>query len=169
MTALFVKCTGSTLTPASKAAQIAMEHLPRGVELKIEPKQPRNGKFHRMSWAFFTYVADALNDGPVNEPWQPDDVKDDLLVATGHCKIRPMSRAERARNNIPEGAKAFRSIPTSISWSAMDEVAFSRFMEAAMVYVRDDLCPWIEDSPHWAQIESILRASHLTDGSEPTP
>lgn len=159
MTALFVECTGHSLTPASKAAQIAMEHLPRGVPLRIEPKQPRNGKFHRMAWAFFTYVAEALNDGPAGAHWTPDDVKDDLLVATGHAKVRPMSGSERRRWNAPQGAIV--AVPKSISWSSMDEVAFSRFMAGAMTYVRDELCVWIEESPHWSEIESILRASHL--------
>lgn len=167
MTALFVKSTGTALLPDSKAAQIALaEFLPRGVPLKIEPRQPRNLQFHKLAWAFFTYVASALNDGPAGARWTPDDVKDDLLVATGHAKVRPMSRTERERNNVPAGAAAVVAVPKSISFSSMDQDQFGRFMEAAFIYVRDDLCRWIEGSPHWEQIGAILAACHM---AEPRP
>ncbi len=162
MTTLFVQSTGSALVPVSRAAQIALGSLPRGVPLKVEPKQPRNGKFHRMAWAFFTYVAEALNDGPAGAHWTPEDVKNDLLVATGHAKMRPLSGGERRRLNAPAGSVV--AVPKSISFSAMDQAEFSAFMEAAMLYVRDDLCRWIEGSPHWDEIGAILRAAHLTEG-----
>lgn len=49
----------------------------------------------------------------------------------------------------------------SISFAAMGGDDFGRFMDAAFAYVRDTLCVWIEGSPHWADIQTILRESHM--------
>lgn len=160
----FVRREGYTLIPTSKAGQIALERLKPGAIYRIEPIQPRNGKQHRLFWAFVTYVADALNDGPTGATWSAQNVKDDLLVATGRTRNRPMTRLERARHNVPEGAVAIVARPVSISFVAMDGDAFSAFMEDAMVYVRDHLAPWIEASDHWPDIEKILLASFLLRG-----
>jgi hypothetical protein len=51
------------------------------------------------------------------------------------------------------------AVPSSISFAAMDGQAFSAFMERAFAYVRDDLAPWIAESEHWPEIETILRES----------
>lgn len=157
----FVRREGSVLIPACKAGQLAVERLRRGALYKIEPTQPRNGKQHRLFWAFVTYVADALNDGPTSATWTAENVKDDLLVATGRTRNRPMTRLERARHNVPDGTLAVVARPVSISFVAMGGDEFSVFMEDAMAYVRDHLAPWIEASDHWPEIEKILAASAL--------
>lgn len=156
MTAFFVKNTGSALLPASKAAQMELEKLAKGVPLKVEPKQPRNGKQHRLFWAFASYVADALNDGPTNRQWSQTDVVAHLKLATGHVTTMKLSRRDQERLGVE-----YAAVPASISFAAMDGQAFSEFMERAFVYVRDDLCRWIEDSEHWPEIEAILRESGL--------
>ena len=155
----FVRNTGRSLVPYSKAAQMALDGLPKGVPLRIDPKQPRNAKFHRLAWAFYTYVADALNDGPAGALWSPESVKDDLLVATGRCTVRPMTRAERGRLGVPDGVQAVIARPGSIKFSRMDEAEFGAFMADAMAYVAGDLCRWIEGSDHWQEIRQILRES----------
>jgi hypothetical protein len=162
----FVRREGSVLVPASKAGQLALEKLRHGVLCKIEPSQPRNGKQHRLFWAFVTYLAEALNDGPTGAIWTAENVKDDLLVATGRTRNRPMTRLERARHNVPPDIVAIVARPVSISFVAMGGDEFSAFMDDAMAYVRDHLAPWIEASDHWAEIEKILVASFLMQGDE---
>lgn len=153
---LFVRSNGKALLPTSHAAQIALEALPRGVPLRVDPKQPRNSKFHRMAWAFATYVAKALNDGPTAKEWTAEDAMTHLKLATGNVETMKLSRkmAGRLRQD-------FAAVPKSISFAKMDEAAFGKFMDAAMTYVRDDLAPWIEDSEDWPHIVEILRASHM--------
>jgi len=85
----FVRRIENVLIPTSKAGQLAIEKLKFGTLYKIEPKQPRNSKQHRLFWAFLSYVADALNDGPTGATWTAENVKDDLLVATGRTRNRP--------------------------------------------------------------------------------
>lgn len=162
----FARREGSVLVPASKAGQLAIEKLRHGALYKIEPTQPRNGKQHRLFWAFVTYVAEALNDGPTGATWSAENVKDDLLVATGRTRNRPMSRIERARHNVSPDSVAIVARPVSISFVAMGGDEFSGFMDDAMAYVRDHLAPWIEASDHWPEIEKILVASFLMRGDE---
>lgn len=162
----FVRREGSVQVPASKSGQLALEKLRHGAFYKIEPTQPRNGKQHRLFWAFVTYVAEALNDGPTGAIWSAENVKDDLLVATGRTRNRPMTRVERARHNVPQDVVAIVARPVSISFVAMGGDEFSGFMDDAMAYVRDHLAPWIEASDHWPEIEKILVASFLMRGDE---
>lgn len=161
----FVRRIENVLVPTSKAGQLAIEKLKFGALYKIEPKQPRNNKQHRLFWAFATYVAEALNDGPAGAMWTAENVKDDLLVATGRTRNRPMTRVERARHNVPDGAVAVVARPVSISFVSMSGDEFSAFMDDAMAYVRDHLAHWIEASDHWPEIEKILVASYMLRGS----
>ena len=158
MATLFCKRAGMALVPQSKAALIVMEALPQGVALKIEAIQPRNGKQHRLFWAFATYVSEALNDSPAPSmvAWTPDRVVELLKLATGHVELAALPPKDARRLGVTHVA-----LPKSISFAAMDGAEFSRFMEAAMIYVRDELCRWIEGSPYWAEIQAILRASYL--------
>ena len=162
----FVRRIENVLVPTSKAGQLAIEKLKFGALYKIEPKQPRNSKQHRLFWAFVTYVAEALNDGPAGAIWTAENVKNDLLVATGRTRNRPMTRVERARHNVSDGAVAVVARPVSISFVSMSGDEFSAFMDDAMAYVRDHLAPWIEASDHWPEIEKILVASFMLRGDE---
>lgn len=162
----FVRRIENVLVPTSKAGQLAIEKLKFGALYKIEPKQPRNSKQHRLFWAFATYVAEALNDGPAGAMWTAENVKDDLLVATGRTRNRPMTRVERAQHNVPDGAVAVVARPVSISFVSMSGDEFSAFMDDAMAYVRDHLAPWIEASDHWPEIEKILVASFMLRGEQ---
>lgn len=162
----FVRRIENVLVPTSKAGELAIEKLKFGALYKVEPKQPRNPKQHRLFWAFATYVAEALNDGPAGADWSAEDVKDDLLVATGRTRDRKMTRIERMRHNVPADAVAIVSRPVSISFAKMEGEAFSTFMDDAMAYVRDHLAPWIEASDHWPEIEKILVASFMLRGDD---
>jgi hypothetical protein len=161
MPTLFVISDGKRLVPHSKAAAIALEKLNRGVPLKIDPKQPRNVKAHRLFWAFATYVADALNDGPGAKDWTQDDVVDLLKLATGHVRMLKLPLKDAARLGTPIAA-----MPASISFAAMDQQAFGKFMDRAFIYTRDELCPWINESPHWKEIAAILAQSKLMEPTE---
>jgi hypothetical protein len=162
----FVRKQGSALVPTSRAGQIAIDKLKAGVQYRVTPAQPRNTAQHRLFWAFVTYVSDALNSGPAGAHWDAEDVKDDLLVACGFTNDRPMSRLERERHSVPDGAVAIVSRPKSIAFHKMSQDEFGKFMEAAFLYVRDELAPWIVNSPDWPHIETILAESHISEENE---
>lgn len=156
MPEFFVKSDGTALYPTCRAAAIEMERLAKGVPLKVGPKQPRNGKQHRLFFAFASLVADCINDGPVGGEWDQDRVVNLLKLATGHCETIRLSRKDRERLGVD-----FAAVPKSISFAAMDGQEFGAFMNAAFAHVRDELCPWISDSDHWEDVETILRQSHM--------
>lgn len=154
--AFFVTSNGRALYPGSKAGAMAIEALPCGVPLKVDPKQPRNGKAHRLFWAFATYVADALNDGPTAREWSAEDVATHLKLATGHVRTMKLARKDRDRLGVE-----YAAIPESISFARMDQAAFGKFMDASFAYVANDLAPWIRDCEHWPEIAQILHESGL--------
>ncbi len=160
MTTFFAKSDGKSLYPNGRDAQIELDKLPRGIPLRVEATQPRNGKFHRLFWAFCSLVAECINDGPVGGDWDAERVATLLKLATGHVETVKLSRNDAARLGVE-----YAAIPKSISFAAMDEAAFGKFVEAAFAYVRDELCPWIEDSPAWGEIETILRNSYMMEGA----
>lgn len=153
------KTENSVLVPTNRAAQIGMDGLKLNTWYQIKPTQPRNKDMHRMFWAFVTYVADALNDGPSGAAWDADDVKNDLLTATGRSRYRKMTQRERARFDVPEDGVGIIARPKSISFANMSNSDFRAFMDESMIYIHDDLAPWIRDSDHWPEIEKILAAS----------
>jgi hypothetical protein len=152
----FARSNGIALHANSRAAQIELEKLPRGVPLRVEATQPRNGKQHRLFWAFCALVAECVNDGPVGGEWDAERVATLLKLATGHVETVKLSRKDAARLGVE-----YAAIPKSISFASMDGDAFGKFMDAAFIYVRDELCPFIKDSPAWGEIEIILRNSFL--------
>lgn len=156
MATFFAKSNGGVLFAPSRAAQIELEKLPRGVPLKIETSQPRNGKQHRLFWAFSALVAECINDGPLGGDWDAERVATLLKLATGHVETVKLSRKDAARLGVE-----FAALPKSISFAKMDGEAFGKFMDAAFIYVRDELCGWISESTSWPEIETILRESHL--------
>lgn len=143
---LYVQRTGQALWPASAAEAPQVERLPAGKALRATVVLPRNGKFHRLSWAFFNLLADALNSGPQAAPWGPEDVKAYLLAATG-----------RARPLRVSGALAM--VPVSTRFEAMDQPTYQRFMVDAWTYTATDLAPWIKAAPQWPEIRGILAQS----------
>lgn len=158
MTTFFARSTGNALVPHSKAAALEMDALPRGVPLRVEATQPRNGKQHRLFWAFASYVAHALNDGPVAAAWTAEGVVDMLKIATGHVDMVKLAPKDAKRLGVDMVA-----MPRSISFAKMDGAEFSRLMNAAFGYVRDDLCTWISASPYWREIEIILSESRMIE------
>lgn len=158
MAVFFARSTGNALVPNSRAAALVMERLPRNTPIRVEAKVPRNGKQHRLFWAFSTLVADALNDGPAGEmmAWDAERVVERLKLATGHVELCALPKHDAERLGCTHVARA-----KSISFAAMGGDDFGRFMDAAFAYVRDTLCVWIEGSPHWADIQTILRESHM--------
>lgn len=150
---LFVQSDGRVLRPCKPSDALAIEALPKNTPLRIAPNQPRNLKQHRLFWAFATLVSAALNKGPEGT-WTPEKVVTHIKMATGHTEILRLGRADAKR----VGAE-YAAVPKSISFAKMDGVAFSALMEAGFAHIRDNIAPWIEDSPDWPEIRSILAQS----------
>lgn len=150
MATMWMRRRGETLVPNSKAAALEVAKLPADVPLRVEAVRTRSGSHHRLVWALFSLVADALNSGPAPTPkeWTAEDVALWVKVATGH--VTPA---------VIRGQKVL--VPASIAYDAMDQAAFSRFSQAAFHYIATELCPWIKGSPHWPEVAEILARSSI--------
>lgn len=157
MALIWLQRRGQFFHPASAREASQVESVPEGVALRAEIKRPRNGKHHRLIWALFTSVADALNDGPVPTPapWTPEKVAELCKLATGHADKRLATARECAANGVPKGS--YVVIPASISYAAMDETAFARFAQAAVDWIAADLCPWWRASESADGVLDLLR------------
>ena len=104
MTTIFCKSDGAALIPQSKAALIALFNLPRETSLKVVVTKPRNIKAHRLFFAFATYVAEALNDGPAPalQPWTPEKVVELMKLATGNVELAALPQQIRGFGHVKE-------------------------------------------------------------------
>lgn len=155
MATFYARRSGAYISPISRASALEMEHLPEGVVFRVVAKVPRNGRHHRLIWALFSLTAAALNDGPAPsaKAWTAEDVARMVKIATGHVETFKLPRAAAQRYGTDTGI-----LPASISYDAMDQAAFGRFADAAMDYIRGDLCPYIEDSDYWQEIAKMVSA-----------
>jgi hypothetical protein len=162
MPTFYARRQGSMIVPNSRAAAVEMERLPERVVFRVDAKVPRKGKHHRLVWALFSLTAAALNDGPAPsaKTWGAEDVAEFVKLATGHVDTFRLRPADAKRYGTSVGIR-----PASISYDKMDEAEFGRFSDAAMGCIRTELCPYIEDSPQWAEIAQIIDASRPSEAA----
>lgn len=98
------------LRPYGAESAAAFGKLPFGKTVRVEVKQPRNGKFHRKYWLLCARIGDAVGVDSEN-------VSDLLKIETGHCTIVKSKTYGELR------------LPRSISYAAMDNAAFSEFWD----------------------------------------
>ena len=148
----------SCLCPASKASEQIMATLKPDVVYMIErPKLRRKGKLHRLFWALCQYVANAVNAGPTAlSEVDCEDVSDRIKIATGKAQIVKLPKAQAEAYGTSIAVK-----PVSIAFSKMGDEEFSRLVTAGMIFVRDELCPYLMDGPDKSEIVAILEASHV--------
>lgn len=87
----------------------------------IEYVRPRSQKFHKLFWALLKLVADN------QEQYGMDEILDVVKIGVGHTRVIAMP-----------GDFVFR-VPKSISFSSMDDDAFSEFFRSAVDYIISDL------------------------------
>lgn len=126
------------LRPASKAAAQTFADLPPRDRLFIAtPKKPRNGKAHAMYWALCQYIANALNDGPVGVGHvTAERVSDRIKIATGHCEMVKLTRADAARSALHAAAFADASRSRSKRRSIASSASVSPSMAVAIISPR---------------------------------
>lgn len=162
MPTFYARRHGHSIVPNSRAAALELDRLPEGKVFRVDARVPRNGKFHRLIWALFSLTAAALNDGPAPsaKAWTPEDVAEFIKLSTGHVETFRLRPADAKRYGTDIGIR-----PASISYDKMDDTEFSRFADAAMACIRDELCPYIEASPYWSEIAKIIDAYRMDEAA----
>lgn len=158
MKTAWLKREGGALVPTSRAAQEIIADLPSGERLKVEIKQSRNDKHHRMFFALLGLCVKALNNGPA--PTTTDLLLKWIKVKLGYVKVVELPA------NIVQATDQSHAIEyQSISYDAMDQDAFSAFADEAMRLVRDQIAPWIVDSREWEEVQTILANARIEDAA----
>ena len=116
----------------------------RGVRLRIEVKEDRNGKFNSLYHLMLGKVCEGLEAGGVHA--DIDDLKTLLKERHGLFTMEPHPRRE--------GVMVMRY--KSTSFATMDEEEFQRFVAKSCRYLAEASPDWLKDSPQWSEIHDIL-------------
>jgi len=136
MTELFMRKTLGGLEPADGG------ELPRiklGAVVRVEIKQPRNARHHRL---FFALMNKVFENQETYETL--DDLVNVIKIATGHCKTY------HKRNGEPI------HVPRSIAFHKMDQTQFSEFYAKVVRLVCERIIPGLDDVDLKAEIERIV-------------
>lgn len=121
----WVRRMGNQLLALSAEDTTEMMKLPFHTALRIEVKQDRKLGHHRYFWLLCNRIAEAL--GKTTE-----EVARDLKYETGHYRI-----IGEVTMDHPEHGKVrvIRTEPLSISYDAMDQTEFVKFLERCIVAI----------------------------------
>jgi hypothetical protein len=128
----------SSLRPFDQAARDILAKYKLGDLVAVDVVKPRCIGHHRLYWALCQLVAENM-DGD----FSAEVVSDVLKIRSGHVTM------VRTR-------KGGVFIPKSISFAAMDQLAFSEFFDRALRVVVSDILPGIDSATLRAEVESIV-------------
>lgn len=106
----WVERLGGVLHPADQESVEEFAKLPTGKAVRAKIERPRNPSFHRLYFALCARIANAKGVPTEN-------ISDVLKIATGHVTILKT----RSYGEV--------HVPKSISFAAMDDLAFRDFFE----------------------------------------
>ena len=133
----YVRKTLNALSASDAGSQDIISELPAGVVFKIQITQPRNVKFHRKFFALLKIILD--NQSHFQN-------LDELLYAV---KIR-------LGYSVPVQLKGMVGhMPKSISFSKMDEQAFSEFYERTLDFLITDVIPGLNKEDLEKELEGF--------------
>jgi len=113
---------GYSIVPADDSARAVLTRLKEGDLLTCDAKRPRNIGRHKLYWAICNLIADSI--GTVT----PENISDILKIETGHCRII-------------KGQTDTWKVPLSISFAAMDDIAFAGFLDRVKVVITEQWFP----------------------------
>lgn len=135
METLFVRRVGNALHPDGADCAAVVSKLPFGRAIRVEIKQPRNVRFHRLYWALINRIADAVGADPEN-------VSDLLKIESGYCTLVRSKKYGDIR------------LPGSISFAKMDEMAFRKFFDCCVQVIHENWAIAVPDI--LAAVEDLL-------------
>lgn len=132
------------LRPVDEAGIEALRKIKNGAILKVEVKQPRNIRAHRLFWGLMSLVWEQLDQ---EEYPTVEDLAARVKIATGH----------RTRIDLGKGMVGF--VPKSIAFHKMDETAFREFLDRSIDLVVTRILPGVTDAEIRAELEAMTGLS----------
>lgn len=111
---VYVK-TPQGFVPVSDPARTFHAKARLGAEVQLDGKMPRNLKRHRRFWSLMSWACENAEGFET-----PEQVCHTVKVLMGYCDF------------VPDGVGGLVAVPRSISFSAMDEIAFDAFDRGAV-------------------------------------
>lgn len=129
------------LSPHNQMGRDVMAKYALDDLVMVDVVKPRNLGHHRMYWALCQKVADNI-DGE----YSAELISDVLKLRSGHCT------AVRTKSG-----EVF--IPKSISFAAMDQLAFNEFFDRIVRVVCTEVLPGVNSDELREEIENMLGGS----------
>jgi len=114
------------LLPCTRESEAWLERINADSPVRLDPKQPRNGKHHCMYWSILGEAAhntEKYNDSTA--------LHEAILMQLGMCEKRIIVQ--------PNGEWHVTWDRDSTAFSKMDQAAFSEYFEKAMGIIETDL------------------------------
>lgn len=138
-TKIILRRRGLALVPEHEADIDLIRRIPRGAEVMVEIRQPRNLQHHKLFRALLAKVIEA------GAPFQNDDA---LLFWIKH-KLGFVDRML-----CPDGTVL--EMPKSTNFESMDQTKFRQFFEQAIELICTEVIPGLEVSALVAEIREML-------------
>lgn len=147
MTTIWGERHGNTIRPYQRFIQTLTE-FPEGMRLRAVIDKDRNGKFSALYHVMLGLVADAVNRGPAKT--DIDTLKQWVKLKRGWFDLVALPHPTQGQTH----AIAYRST----AFAKMGEAEFHQFAMQTCDLIRDELAPWIAQSPEWAEIRQIINS-----------
>lgn len=124
---LLRKTLGGKLEPVDEAGREALSHVSVGDIVRGEIKRPRNLGHHRKFWALISMIYENQSRYA-----SPEVLLDAIKVHIGHCEVIRLSDGREVHT------------PKSISFAAMDQIAFGLFWDRVVACVCREIIPGLD-------------------------
>lgn len=122
----------NALYPVGDADRDALNRIGQGEIVSVELRKPRNVKHHRLFWALMSLVWQQLDHDKYPDV---ESLVTEVKIITGHYTRRDI---------VVDGTRYPVLTPSSISFAAMDQIAFSDFFEKVCDWVARDVLPGVQ-------------------------
>ncbi len=138
--AVFIR-TANGLMPHNEAASEALRGVAYGTKIRAQISRPRNLAAHNLFWALCSKIADA-----VPGDYTAENIADVLKIRTGHCTV------VQTKHGLVQ-------LPKSISFAAMDNAAFSSFLDRCIKIICEEFLGNLPPSALRAELSDMLEAA----------
>lgn len=129
---------------------IALEDFRPGERLRVTVDKDRNAKFNSLYHLSLSLIAKAINRGPAQT--SVDDLKKWVKLKKGWFDVIPLPKPRNGITHVIEYK--------STSFATMGETEFYKFAVDTCELIRDELAPWIANSPEWKDVRAIIDTIH---------
>ena len=134
----------NSLRPVDEAGEEVMRSIGMGEIIEVDLRRRRNLKHHRLFFALMNLVWQNIPDQDKYKT--VEDLVTEVKIITGHYTRRDM---------VVEGKRYPILTPNSISFAAMDQVAFDAFFQRVCDWIATDVLPGITQEDLRQELENM--------------